>query len=57
MFNSIVQTLIKQKNVALAQAWLAKLEQEYNRVADFGWGYADYLSECLDELREVFPLK
>jgi hypothetical protein len=57
MFNGIVQTLIKQKDAALAQAWLPKLEREYERVSDLGWGYADYLSECLEELREVFPEK
>jgi hypothetical protein len=57
MFNGIVQTLIKQKDAALAQAWLPKLEKEYNRVSDLGWGYADYLSECLEELREAFSVK
>jgi hypothetical protein len=57
MFNGIVQTLIKQKDAALAQAWLPKLEREYKRVSDFGWGYADYLSECLEELREAFSVK
>jgi hypothetical protein len=57
MFYSIVQMLIKQKDAGLAQAWLPKLEREYNRVSDLGWGYADYLSECLEELREAFSLK
>jgi hypothetical protein len=57
MFYSIVQMLIKQKDAGLAQAWLPKLEREYNRVSDLGWGYADYLSDCLEELREAFSLK
>jgi hypothetical protein len=57
MFYGIVKILIKQKDAALAQAWLPKLEREYNRVSDFGWGYADYLSECLEELREACSVK
>lgn len=57
MFNGIVQTLIKQKDADLMRVWLPKLEREYKRVSRLGWGYADYLSDCLDELREAFRLQ
>jgi hypothetical protein len=56
MFDKMTKLLIKQQDKSLTYRWLPKIEQEYNRVSMLGWGYADYLEECLEELRKAFPV-
>ncbi|MFV0513974.1 MAG: hypothetical protein ACK5MY_10145 [Jhaorihella sp.] len=51
MFGSIVGKITAQADPKLTANWLKRLETEYQRVSDTGWGYGDELSDYLEDLR------
>ena len=51
MFDSIVKKLSVQADPKLTATWLDRLEKEYQRVADTGWGYGDELGGYVEDLR------
>lgn len=51
MFGSIVHKITAQADPELTAIWLKRLEKEYRRVSDTGWGYGDELSDYLEDLK------
>lgn len=51
MFGSIVKKLSVQADPELTATWLDRLEKEYQRVANTGWGYGDELGGYVEDLR------
>ena len=55
MFSSIVKKLIQQKDPALTEEFMPKLEAEFERVdGEMGWGYPDALRGWMEELYKTF---
>ncbi len=51
MFGSIVKKLSVQADPVLTATWLDRLDEEYQRVANIGWGYGYELGGHLVDLR------
>ncbi|QOL82641.1 hypothetical protein [Pseudooceanicola spongiae] len=51
MFGAIVEKISVQADPELTTTWLDRLEKEYQRVVDTGWGYGDELAGYLEDLR------
>ena len=55
MFSGIVKKLIQQKDSALTEEFMPKLEAELKRVdGEMGWGYPEALRGWMEELYKTF---